>query len=119
MLVMAENDGSGPAWYHPGFVLTQETPYSFASAEELSCRPNRGLPDSPLFQLNHWIEKLTPSIADAEQLNRFDVLLRRALFCQQERGMVPNLVAVNFYTRGELLRAVDVLNGATRHAVDD
>jgi hypothetical protein len=119
MLVMAENDGSGPAWYHPGFVLTQETPYSFASAEELSCRPNRGLPDSPLFQLNHWIEKLTPSVADAEELNRFDVLLRRALFCQQERAMIPNLVAVNFYSRGELLRAVDVLNGVTAPAPVD
>ena len=120
MLVMAENDGSGPAWYHPGFVLTQETPYSFASAEDLSCRPNRGLPDSPLFQLNHWIEKLTPSIADAEELNRFDVLLPRALACQRERGMIPNLVAVNFYARGDLLRAVDVLNGVPpREAAED
>jgi hypothetical protein len=27
------------------------------------------------------------------------------------RGHIPNLVAVNFYRRGDLMRAVDTLNG--------
>jgi hypothetical protein len=111
LLVMAENDGSGPDWYQPGFELTQETPYSFAAPAEFSCEPNRGLPESPLFQLNHWIEKVTPSPGDAELVNEFEFLLKRALACQAERGMLPNLVAVNFYEIGGVLRVVDVLNG--------
>jgi hypothetical protein len=111
LLVMAENDGSGPAWYHPGFVLTQETPYRFHSPEDFRCDPNRGSPESPLFLMNHWIEKLTPSVADAEVVNKYDVLLKRALLCEEKRGMIPNLVAVNFYSRGDLLRVVDALNG--------
>jgi hypothetical protein len=114
ILIMAEHDGSGPAWYHPGFELTQETPYSFRSPEALSCRPNRGLPESPLFQLNHWIERVTPSPADAETLNRYDFLLRRALQCQTERSRMPNLLAVNFYALGDVLRVADTLNGVTR-----
>jgi hypothetical protein len=111
LLIMAENDGSGPAWYHDGFELTQETPYSFRSAEEFNCDPHRGRPDSPLFQLNHWIERVTPLPSDAEQVNRHDVLLRRALKCQGQRNMIPNLVAVNFYQRGDLLGVVRTLNG--------
>jgi hypothetical protein len=111
LVVMAENDGSGPDWYHSAFELTQDTPYKFLTADEFSCRENRGRTDSPLFLVNHWIEKVTPSLADADEVNRFGVLLRRVLDCQAERQRIPNLVAVNFYSRGDLLRVVDVLNG--------
>jgi hypothetical protein len=111
LLVMAENDGSGPDWYHGAFELTQETPYKFITPADFSCRENRGRADSPLFLVNHWIEKVTPSLADAEQVNRFDVLLKRVVDCQTERQRVPNLVAVNFYSRGDLLQVVDALNG--------
>ena len=111
LLVMAENDGSGPDWYHPGFEFTQETPYSFGSPAEFSCEPNRGRPDSRLFLLNHWIEGVMPSPADAEAVNRYEVLLRRALLCESRRGLVPNLLAVNFYSLGDVLRVADTLNG--------
>lgn len=111
LLVMAENDGGGPDWYHAGFELTQETPYSFKADADFSCEPNRGRPDSPLFQLNHWIEKVTPSPGDATRVNAYRFLLERALACQARRGHVPNLVAVNFYELGDALRVVDVLNG--------
>lgn len=111
LLVMAENDGGGPAWYHAGFELTQETPYSFKTDADFSCEPNRGRADSPLFQLNHWIEKVTPSPGDAARVNAYPFLLERALQCQARRGHVPNLVAINFYELGDALRVVDVLNG--------
>ena len=111
LLVMAENDGSGPDWYHAAFELVQDTPYSFASPEEFSSQRNRGRPDSPLFLLNHWIEKVTPSPGDADKVNRYDVLLRRGLEFEQVRRNIPNLVAINFYARGDLLQVVDTLNG--------
>lgn len=113
LLVLSENVGDAPAppWYHDGFKLTQETPYEFRSVEELSCRPNRGLPGSPLFQLNHWIARLTPLPSDAEVLNAYDFLLARARQCESERGRFMNLVAVNFYEVGDVFRVVDTLNG--------
>lgn len=111
LLVMAERDGGGPDWYHPGFELTQETHYSFKTDADFDCEPNRGRAGSPLFQLNHWIEKVTPSPGDAARVNRYPFLLERALACQARREHIPNLVAVNFYELGDTLRVVDVLNG--------
>lgn len=94
-----------------GFELAQETPFSFASAEEFSCVESRGRGDSPLFLLNHWIEDLTPSPADAEEVNARALLLARAEQCRAERDRLPNLVAVNFYGLGDVFEVVDVLNG--------
>jgi hypothetical protein len=31
--------------------------------------------------------------------------------CRQERGRIPNYVAVNFFDEGDVFRAVDQLNG--------
>jgi hypothetical protein len=113
VLVLSENVGDAvkPDWYHDGFALAQETPFSFRAAADFSCRPNRGRPDSPLFQINHWLEKLTPSPGDAAVVNAYDLILARARQCEQERGRLPNLIAVNFYEVGDLLRVVDALNG--------
>lgn len=44
-------------------------------------------------------------------MNAYDPLLERARDCQRIRNHLPNLVAVNFYLRGELFRVVDTLNG--------
>ncbi len=113
LLILSENIGNEPAppWYHDGFKLTQETPHGFRTVADLSCRPNRGLPGSPLFQLNHWISRLTPLPSDAEVLNAYDFLLRRARQCEAERGHFQNLIAVNFYEVGDVFRVVDTLNG--------
>ena len=117
VLVLSENDKSGSVpWYHDGFSLVQETPYHFTSAKQFSCRPNRGTANSPLFLLNHWIDAGRPSRAASSKVNRFDVLLPRARACQAERGLLPNLVAVDWYDQGDLLGVVNVLNGLARGA---
>lgn len=116
LLVLVEEDSrGGPPWYHDGFELTQETPYTFHSLEDLapprSCRPNRGSANSPLFLLNHWIERVNPSPGLAAKVNDRDLLVRRGRRCAAKRGLLPNIVAVDFYDEGDLLGAVDVLNG--------
>ena len=121
LMVMAENTTTGgPTWYHQGFDLVQETPYEFKTVAELeaptSCAPNRGTANSPLFQLNHWIERANPSPGLARKVNAYDVLLPRAQRCRRERGLVPNLVNVDFYDEGDLLEVVRVLNGLPRDA---
>ncbi|MFN8516640.1 MAG: hypothetical protein U0232_31805, partial [Thermomicrobiales bacterium] len=74
------------------------------------CAPNRGVVDAPLFLLNHWVARQPPDPGDAAIVNTYEFLLARARQCQQERGRLPNLIAVDFYQIGDLLRVVDELN---------
>ena len=90
LVVFGENDTSGVPWYHPAFETIQETPYTFHTLQDFSCRPNRGGSTAPLFQINHWIETTpTPKPSNAAIVNAHDFLLARARQCQQERGKVP------------------------------
>lgn len=117
LLVMAENDAGGGRypWYQQGFDLVQETPYTFSSAAQIesreSCRPNRGRPDSPLFQINSWIERIPRDPGLAERIDAFDALLARARLCTRIRGLKPNLIAVDFYERGDVTGVANALNG--------
>jgi hypothetical protein len=122
ILVMAEKDNGGGSipWYHDGFELMQETPYTFKSADELraaaSCKPNRGTADSPLFQFNHWVEKLPRSPDLGAEVNAYDFLIERARECRRRRGLLPNLVAVDFYDEGDIFEASRKLNRLGRDA---
>ena len=94
--------------------LVQEVPYNYRTAVELdspdACRPLRGQPDAPLFQLNHWV---TPASRNAaRQVNAQQFLFPRAERCARERKLVPTLVAVDFYETGDLFRVVEELNAA-------
>ena len=44
-------------------------------------------------------------------VNAYDPLLKRARECQKIRKHLPNLLAVNFYQRGDVFKVVDTLNG--------
>jgi hypothetical protein len=93
-----------------------ETPYTFHSADELespaSCVKNRGGVGKPLFQLNHWVEKLPRSPSTAKKVNDLDFLLDRARRCRKLRnGAFPNIVAVDYYNKGDLVDAAEALNG--------
>ena len=108
VFVMVEEDGGDIPWLHDGFTFTQETPFSFRSVDDFSCAPNRGLDDSPLFQVNHFI---TPALGRNGSINDLDVLLARLQQCQEERGLLPNLISIDFWEQGDTLEAVDILNG--------
>ena len=112
VVVFLESGRAGVAWLLPAFELIQETPYTFRSPDQFSCRPNRGSPEASLFQLNHWIETTpAPLPSNARVVNARDALLRRARLCERERGRLPNVVAVDFYRSGDLVGVVDELNG--------
>jgi hypothetical protein len=112
VLVFAENNAEGVPWYHPVFEAFQETPYRFKDPSEFSNAPNRGGKSGSLLLMNHWIETApAPLPSNAEIVNAYDFLLKRARACKRERGMMPNLVAVDFYRTGDLLHVVRTLNG--------
>jgi hypothetical protein len=113
VLVLSEHMGGSPDWYHAGFEISEETPYTFASIDEFSCQPNRGGTGKALFLLNHWLTSGSPDVEASARANSRDVLLDRIRSCEQERGRRVNLVGVNFYDRGDLLGVVDELNGVS------
>ena len=112
VLAFLESGRPGVPWLRPAFDHIQETPYTFHSPEELSCRANRGGTAGSLFQINHWIETTpAPRPSNAELVNARDFLLSRARRCQRERGRLPNLLAVDFYRSGDLFEVAGELNG--------
>jgi hypothetical protein len=120
VLVFGENDTAGIPWYHRAFDTFQETPYKFLNLDAFSCVANRGGTAGSLFQINHWIETLpAPKPSNALIVNAHDFLLARASKCQQERGRLPNILAVDFAGTGDVVGVAAELNGlapATKEA---
>jgi hypothetical protein len=120
LVLLAENHAGAAPWYQLAYDrLVEETPFLFRrvadltsrSARAASCGPNRGPEEAPVFLVNHWISTdPVPKPADASRVNAYRPLLARARECERIRGHVPNLLAVNFYLRGDLFRVVDTLN---------
>jgi hypothetical protein len=112
VVVLAENHWEGVPWYHGAFEVCQETPYKFEKPEDMSNKVGRGGTGGSLLLMNNWIETTpAPLPSNAEIVNAYDFLLKRALACKKTRRMLPNLIAVDFYKTGDLMRVVDALNG--------
>jgi hypothetical protein len=121
LVVLAENEAdSAVPWYHLAYESAlQETPFRFTTAAQLvdpsklqaSCRPHRGPASAPLFLLNSWVDTSpAPRPSLASIVNAREALLARAQTCERIRGQIPNLIAVDFFRRGDLLAVVDALN---------
>ena len=121
LVILAEDEAGAAPWYQLVYErLVQETPFTFASTAALtdparlpaSCRENRGEPSARLFLLNHWVNTdPRPLPRNAAIVNAYEALLERARTCERIRGRLPNLIAVDFYRRGDAFRVADTLNG--------
>jgi len=112
VIVFIESGQSGVEWLHATAGEIQETPYSFHKIEDFSCRPNRGGTEGSLFLVNHWIETTpAPRASNAAIVNAYDLLLGRARACERERRHIPNIISVDFYSVGDLIRVANTLNG--------
>jgi hypothetical protein len=121
LVVMAENEADDISWYPLAYShALQETPFRFSNAAQLtdpsrlaeSCRANRGPASAPLFLVNSWVDTSpAPRASIAAVVNEHSALLRRAETCQSIRHKLPNLIAVDFYKRGDVLGVVRALNG--------
>jgi len=121
LVILAENHAGAAPWYQLAYRhLVQETPYTFRSAAQLadtarSCSDNRGPADAPLFLINNWVNSdPRPLPSNAQRVNAYDTLLARVRACEKRREHVPNLIAVDFYRRGQVFRVADTLNGVAR-----
>ena len=50
----------------------------------------------------------------AAKVNDFEFLKRGARECERRRGLLPNIVAVDYYDQGDLEEVTRVLNGIPR-----
>jgi hypothetical protein len=112
LVVLAEQDGGARPWYLPGFELVQDTPLGATAPGEFECRRFRGEPVSPMLLLNHWIDTFPPSVSRNGRIGA-DFLGRRAQECGQVRRLVPNMLAVDFYERSDVVEVARRFNAAS------
>jgi uncharacterized membrane protein HdeD (DUF308 family) len=116
VVVFGENDTGDLGWYRPQFDVLEETPFHFTRPAQLadasSCRPNRGGTGKSLFLLNNWVDTSpSPRPSSATVVNAYPTLLARARRCEAERHHLPNLLAIDFFKLGDVLRVAATLNG--------
>jgi hypothetical protein len=112
VVTFIESGRPGVPWLRPAFQNFKETPYSFHKPDEFSCRANRGGDGGSLFLINNWVETTpTPKPSNAAVVNAFNFLYNRAESCEHERHHLANIIAVDFYRTGDLLKVVNALNG--------
>jgi len=116
VVIVAENHGGelrDAPWYMSAYgQVLQDTPFDFGSEAQLSdpssCALLRGASSAPLFLVNQWVDTGRPDPVGAGHVN--GTLLRgRVLRCG--RRHVPNIIAVDFYERGQLMELVNAMNG--------
>lgn len=111
LVVFLEKDGGAPPYLHPAFVGNiWDTPYTFSTASDFTCRLNRGATSSPLFLVNHWLMRPDPDVALAREVNVAAVLGKRVEQCTTEAGRPPTFVGVDFYEVGDLFAVVRAAN---------
>ena len=111
VVVMTESGRAGVPWLLPAFDVMQETPYKFRNPSEMSCAVNRGGTTGSLFQINNWIDTTpAPKPSNAAMVNAHDALLARAQRCREERGLMPTILAVDFYRTGDVVGVARALN---------
>jgi hypothetical protein len=118
LLILAENEAGAAPWYQLAYKrLVEETPFSFRQPAQLadtaaSCKANRGPATAPLFLVNNWVTTdPVPRPTNASKVNAYATLLARARACERTRAHAPNLIAVDFYQRGDIFQVIKTLNG--------
>jgi hypothetical protein len=112
VLVLIENDPGTEPWMHKQSVVAQETPYRFNTVAELAapttCRPNRGGTVGSLLLVNHWVDTSpAPRKTIAREVNARGFLEPRLTRCREQRGLLPTIIAVDFYRQGGVFATAD------------
>jgi hypothetical protein len=105
-------------WYHYLWDdLAVETPFSVAQPTAFECSFLRGRPGNDLLIFNHFITQAGASTRASLEVNQPTFISRRALRCWSEPGFgrLPNFLAVDFWSLGDLFLAADLLNGWWLH----
>jgi hypothetical protein len=73
----------------------------------------RGNATNPLFLINNLITRFDTRVSDSANLNAYNALWPYVSRCQQQRGQIPNFIAVDYFTKGNVFAGVNQLNGVS------
>lgn len=102
--------GADAPWLMQAFDWIQDTSYSNPTQASLGCERLRGTDASPLLLINNFLTRFDTRVTDSRTINSASALLPYVQRCERERGMLPNFVAVDFYSQGDVFGVVDALN---------
>jgi hypothetical protein len=114
LIVTSEKHAGEASWLLGTYDIAGETPYTVpTSPSKFTCDPKRGGTDKSLLIVNHWLKSDgPPDPVAANSTNSRKVLTQRLQQCIAKRGQIPNAVAVNFTTQGDLFKTVNLFNAA-------
>jgi hypothetical protein len=112
IVVFAQEPVSGHfPWNAPQFTWTQDTPLQAAKPSQFTCKLYRGYSTNPLLVMNDWADIFPPRPSPNVPLVQKDFIIKRARECDLVRGKIPNLIMTDYYNRGDVVGAVNELNG--------
>ena len=114
LIVMSEKHPGVYPWLLGAYDVSQETPFTYTSIPQFTCKANRGGDDKSFFIVNHWLRPDgPPDPVAAGKVNSQKTLTARLQDCIATRGQLPNAVAVDFTAVGDLYKTV---NRSTRRS---
>jgi hypothetical protein len=112
VLVFAQEAPSGRfAWNMNAFSWIHDTPLGAVKPSQFSCRLYRGRASNPILMMNNWADIFPPRQSPNVQLVSRRFLLNRAKQCRSRWRRNPNLILTDYYDRGDVVGAVNELNG--------
>jgi hypothetical protein len=112
VLVFAQERPSARfSWDMDAFSWIHDTPLGAVKPSQFSCRLYRGRPSNPILMMNNWADIFPPRQSPNVPLVSRQFILNRAKQCRSRWGRNPNLILTDYYDKGDVVGAVNELNG--------
>jgi hypothetical protein len=98
-------------WYHYDGDYMAKTHWGYNDSAYFNCELTRGNLSSSLRWLDHYVTDPISSESASNATNQVPVIIERADNCTEQWGQIPNFIAVDFWEQGDIVLAVETLNG--------
>ena len=98
-------------WYHYDGDYMAKTHWEYNDSAYFNCELTRGNLSSSLRWLDHYVTDPISSESASNATNQVPVIVERADNCTEQWGQIPNFIAVDFWEQGDIVLAVETLNG--------
>jgi hypothetical protein len=112
IVIFAQERTSGHYPWNPyAFNWMEDTPLGAVKPSQFTCKLYRGQTGNPMLLMNNWADIFPPRPQPNVPVVQRRFILSRAQRCVEQRGRYPNLILTDFYNRGNVVGAVNALNG--------
>ena len=111
VLIMTESSKGQLPWNYGYEKIAFDTPYAAETAKDFACTVLRGQPTHAFFVVNHFLTAgLTSHDKLAGLVNHNPLLADRVKQCETAHSHRANLIAVDWYTTGDVVALATALN---------